>query len=242
MSKIKSLKLVLEPLYLKICGRIVGAFSKMTIAIYIGFGLFTVSSLLAVFVFANLPRNSGIPGRQEKQQEEQLVAKSAQDQIIASAVAPVPKIVRVEEEKGKEQKEPKKQQKEVIAPPKSILGKIQLDFGWQNHPVYNDWRYHTGIDIQGKRGQEVQAVNKGQVIDIFSDRNSGLTVVVKDDTYHIYYGSLSEVAVEQGSMVNVNQVIGKMGSCTGEPYDHLHLAIKKDQHYVDPKLIISIKQ
>lgn len=241
MSKLKSLKLVLEPLYLKICGRIVGAFSKMTIAIYIGFGLFTVSSLLAVFVFANLPRISGIVGRQEKQQEETLVVKSAQDQFVASAVAPAPKIVRAEQEQEKV-KEQKEQQKEVVAPPKSIHGKIQLDFGWQNHPVYNDWRYHTGIDIQGKRGQEVQAVHKGQVIDIFPDRHSGLTVVVKDDTYHIYYGSLSEVAVEQGSIVNVNQVIGKMGSCTGEPYDHLHLAIQKDQHYVDPKLIIPINQ
>lgn len=237
MSKLKFLNLFLEPLYLKIRGRIVGSFSKITMAIYIGFGLFTVVSIALVFIFANLPNNSGAVVSPDKNSEQQLIkAKAVQEQPVA--VAAVPK--NVPEVSIKEKKEVQEQQKNANVPPKAIKGQIQLDFGWQSHPVYKDWRYHTGIDIKGNTGQDVPAVYKGQVSEIFRDGHSGLTVVVKDATYQIYYGSLSEITVQQGSIVNANQIIGKMGSCTGEPDVHLHLGIKKDQQYVDPKLIIPI--
>ena len=239
MSKLRFLHLFLEPLYLKIRGRIVGSFSKITMAIYIGFGLFTMASIALLFIFANLPKNSGVVVHPEENIEQQVVkTKPVQEQPVTSAITPksVPEIRAIEK------KEVQEQPKDSIVPPKPIKGQIQLDFGWQNHPVYNDWRYHTGMDIKGSGGQEVHAVYKGQVMDIFRDRHSGLTLVVKDPTYYIYYGSLSEVTVQQGSVVSANQVIGKMGSCTEEPYEHLHLAIKKDQQYLDPKLIISINK
>lgn len=235
MSKLKFLNLFLQPLYLKIRGRIVGSFSKITLAIYIGFGLFTVVSITLVFIFANLPKDSGAVVSPDKNSEQQLI-KAIPEQPVAVAAAPK----KVPEVAIKEKKEVQEQQKHVNVPPKPIKGQIQLDFGWQNHPVYKDWRYHTGIDIKGNAGQEVRAIYKGQVMEIFRDGHSGLTVVVKDDRYQIYYGSLSETMVQQGSIVNSNQVIGKMGSCTGEPDVHLHLGIKKDQQYVDPKLIIPI--
>lgn len=239
MSKLKFLNLFLEPLYLKFRGRIVGDFSKITMAICIGFGLFSVVSITLLIIFSNLEKNSGVVVKPENKIEEKLVTP-VQDQTAASVVLPIPipKVVAQEKEEKKEEKQ--EQEKEIRVAPKPIKGQIQLDFGWQNHPVYNDWRYHTGIDIKGDRGQVVQAIYKGQVVDIFRDQYSGLTVVVKDNTYHIYYGSLSEVTVEQGSVVSANQVIGKMGSCTAEPYDHLHLAIKKDQQYIDPKLIVPV--
>jgi murein DD-endopeptidase MepM/ murein hydrolase activator NlpD len=236
MSKLKSLNLFVVPLCLKIRGRIVGAFSKTTMAVYIAFGLLVVVSVTFIVILANLQNNSGIVVQSEQSMEEK-VAKTVEDQPATIAVAPsaVPEVVT----KGKE-KQPE-QSKDVAESPKIIEGKIQLDFGWQQHPVYNDWRYHTGIDISGSAGQLIQAVHKGQVTDVFRDPHSGLTVVIKDNVYNIYYGSLAEVMVAKGSFVSGNQVIGKMGSFDAEPYDHLHLAIKKGEQYIDPKLIISIK-
>lgn len=235
MSKLKFLNLFLDPLYLKIRGRIVGDFSKIAMAIYIGFGLFTVVSITLFLIFANLQKKSDIAVRPEENIEQKVV-KPVQDQAAVIAISPRP----VPEVTIKEKEEKKKHQEDVIVPPKPIKGEIQLNFGWQNHPIYNDWRYHTGIDIKGSAGQPVHAVYKGQVVDTFREQHSGLTVVIKDNTYHIYYGSLSEIMVEKGSFVTANQVIGKMGSFDVEPYDHLHLAIKKDQQYIDPKLILSI--
>jgi murein DD-endopeptidase MepM/ murein hydrolase activator NlpD len=120
-----------------------------------------------------------------------------------------------------------------------IKGEIKVNFGWFLHPLYKDWRYHTGIDVLGAESQIVPAIHGGQVTDIYQDQNIGLTVVVKHDNYQVYYGSLSAATTKKGNVIHAGQEIGKMGSCDGEPYYHLHLAIKKNDNYIDPLLVIN---
>ena len=218
MSKLKFVNFHLAPLCLKLRGRIVGAVSRTNMTVYIASGLLFVSSLLVIIVFfgmRNLPNKA---------------AESVEDQSAIIAVSPqavVPKIIEPQPAK------------DVLAVSKTIRGPIKVDFGWQLHEVYKDWRYHTGIDISGAVGDSVEAIYTGQVTEIFHDKNSGLTVVVKNNTYSVYYGSLSEVKVDKGSHITAGQTVGKMGSCDAEPYNHLHLAIKKGEQFIDPKLIIN---
>ena len=122
---------------------------------------------------------------------------------------------------------------------RGVQGEIKVNVGWDLHPLYKDWRYHTGIDVLGVKGQVVPAIHSGQVTDVFRDSNSGLTAVVNQKHYQVYYGSLQNVTVEKGSWVQAGQEIGKMGSCEAEPYDHLHLSIKKNDEYIDPLLVIN---
>lgn len=121
----------------------------------------------------------------------------------------------------------------------SIKGNISFNFGWQLHPLYNDWRFHKGIEVLGEDGQKVSAIQSGQVIEIYKDNSSGLTAVVKNNNYKVYYGSLSKVTISKGTHIDAGQEIGKMGSFTAEPYYHLFLAIKKGEDYIDPALVIN---
>ncbi|MEN6412109.1 MAG: M23 family metallopeptidase [Veillonellales bacterium] len=116
-----------------------------------------------------------------------------------------------------------------------LQGKIQREMGWQLHPVFLDWRYHTGIDIQAKEEQPVQAMFSGRVTDIYTDNGSGLTVVVAGEKYTVYYGSLAAAAVAKGSRVTAGSRIGTAGLCDAEPYLHLHLAVKKGDNWIDPR-------
>lgn len=119
-----------------------------------------------------------------------------------------------------------------------LKGEIKLEFGWQQHPVFKDWRYHTGIDIAGQKGQNVQAISDGEVTDIFKDRHSGLTVAVKYGKYVIYYGSLATVAVRNNDHINTGDKIGDIGKCDDEPYDHVHLSIKQGDKFIDPRQLL----
>lgn len=233
MSKLKLPMLYFAPLCLKIHGRIVGAVSRMSIVIYIAFGLLILSSALLMMILAASNKNEqNIEARPEQKVESQ-VAETVEAQPTVRAVTPqtapelTAKVINKDESN------------DIVTISKSLRGPIQLDFGWQFHQVYNDWRYHTGIDISGPNGQSVEAIYNGQVFDIFRDRHTGLTVVVKNNTYSVYYGSLSEVTVSKGNSIRAGQTIGTMGSCDGEPYHHLHLAIKKGESYIDPKLVIN---
>jgi len=232
MSKLKLPTVYFTPLCLKFRGRIVGAVSRMNRAIYIAFGLLIVSSMLLMVLIAGIHNGPNAGIRPEQEVESQVVETiQVEPPVITVASQAIPKsatnVINKEESK------------DMVVISKSLKGSVQLDFGWQFYQVYNDWRYHTGVDISGPNGQSVEAINNGQVIDVFRDRHSGLTVVVKNNTYTVYYGSLSEVTVGKDSHVSPGQIVGIMGGCDGEPYNHVHLAIKQGERYIDPNLLIN---
>ncbi len=115
-------------------------------------------------------------------------------------------------------------------------GAIIRDFGWQLHPLYQDWRYHNGLDISGGEGQIVPALLSGEVVEIFTDKQYGLTVAVRSGKYTVYYGALASVAVNKNTMIKTGSPIGSMGISTTEPEPHLHLAVQDhDGSRIDPR-------
>jgi murein DD-endopeptidase MepM/ murein hydrolase activator NlpD len=202
--------------------------------LYSGIGLVILTSALLAAIFM---------GIQTKEQEMAVTPKQAMEEqgIVPAQVAPL------EEKKVLPQSVPAEalQVEKVQSVTnqsnnfQSIKGQIKFNFGWQMHPLYNEWRYHTGIDVLGEDGQNIAAIQSGQVIEIYKDNNSGLTVVVKNNNYKVYYGSLSKATITKGSHIDAGQEIGKMGSFAAEPYYHLYLAIKKNDEYIDPALVIN---
>jgi murein DD-endopeptidase MepM/ murein hydrolase activator NlpD len=127
-------------------------------------------------------------------------------------------------------------------PLRPVQGKVRQEFGWNQHPVYNDWRYHPGIDIETPAGSTVSAMLDGEVTSIIEDRNYGLTVVVSSGPYTVYYGSLATVNIAKGQYIAAGAKIGTVGSCNAEPYLHLHLAVKTGEKYANPQDILSKAQ
>lgn len=119
-----------------------------------------------------------------------------------------------------------------------LEGQVMKEFGWQPHPLYQDWRFHTGVDMAAAPGQLVKALAAGQVSSVATDSQLGLRVTVKSGEYTVDYASLSEAAVTEGSAVTVGSLIGKAGESPGEPYTHVHIAVKKLGKFVDPRNIV----
>jgi murein DD-endopeptidase MepM/ murein hydrolase activator NlpD len=165
--------------------------------------------------------------RQEPSAAEIVAAKSVSDAAVKTdiAVKPARPIVN-----GTER------------PQQPVLGKIRQDFGWILHPVYNDWRYHTGIDIETSAGGAVRAMYAGEVTSIHEDKDYGLTVVIVSGPYTVYYGSLAAVTIAKGQYVAAGAKIGTVGVCSSESYFHLHLAIKTGGKYANPQELLSKAQ
>jgi murein DD-endopeptidase MepM/ murein hydrolase activator NlpD len=119
-----------------------------------------------------------------------------------------------------------------------IKGEILREFGWQEHSIYHDWRFHTGIDISSMVGQPIKAALDGQVINIYNDKLTGLTVVVKNKRYTLYYGSLQAVEVNKDAWISAGAQIGTSGQCDAEPYPHLHLGIQEGEKWINPLSIL----
>lgn len=211
--------------------------------IYTATGLLFVAGLLMISVISSLQQAAVPP---ESARNMPLVGE-AQPKPIEQPAVIVQSQAELKPEPAKAQTPPSAPAVSVAAqrsavkenPRWPIKGKVIGDFGWQQHAVYQDWRYHAGIDILADKGQLVQAIFSGEVEDIFTDKNYGLTAAVKSGQYTIYYGSLSSIAVSKGSSISGGDNIGTVGSANAEPEIHLHLGIKSQDKFIDPRSLLN---
>ncbi len=102
----------------------------------------------------------------------------------------------------------------------------------------DDWRTHNGVDINGAKGDQVNAICDGEVTAVRDDALWG-TVVTIDHGNGItadYCGLEKSSTVQPGDTVKINQKIGVLGEIPLESADgvHLHLEIHRDGVTVSP--------
>jgi murein DD-endopeptidase MepM/ murein hydrolase activator NlpD len=123
-----------------------------------------------------------------------------------------PKVIVLE---GRSYKAPKRHKRKVCPTTEFWVGA-----GW-GAPRGN--RLHRGIDLGGKRGTPIFAVERGYINRTKKQSNGSLQIVLQGRSgSKYYYGHMDEVLVRSGQKVKRGQVIGLMGD-TGSPGAvHLH--------------------
>ncbi|MEA5468926.1 M23 family metallopeptidase, partial [Spirulina sp. 06S082] len=101
---------------------------------------------------------------------------------------------------------------------------ISSTFGWRLHPIFGDWRMHSGTDISAPMGTPVIAAYKGEVAIADYVSGYGQMVVLRheDGTQESRYAHLSEIFVKPGAVVEQGEVIGAVGSTGNSTGPHLH--------------------
>jgi murein DD-endopeptidase MepM/ murein hydrolase activator NlpD len=124
-------------------------------------------------------------------------------------------------------------------PRRPVPGPVTVAFGWQQHPLYGDWRYHPGADLAAPPDGVVRAVWGGRVTEVYLDKRYGLTVAVAGNGHTVYYGSLARATVDRHQQIAAGAAIGIAGEAPEERYPHLHLAVKNGERFVDPQEILA---
>lgn len=105
----------------------------------------------------------------------------------------------------------------------------------------NDYRVHTGIDIETEAGAAVYACASGSVSEIYTDHLMGNTVVIDHGNgVQSVYCNLDDTlpeGLEVGTSVRVGQLLGAVGTSAlievGEQ-PHLHFELLDNGAQVDP--------
>lgn len=101
---------------------------------------------------------------------------------------------------------------------------------------------HMGLDLRGKRGDEIRAVNDGIVVMARNCFFSGNTVVVDHgNDVHTLYFHMTEFRVKQGDRVKKGQVLGTVGDTGRVTGPHLHFGAKLSRTYVDPEALFALR-
>jgi len=112
--------------------------------------------------------------------------------------------------------EAKKQRNSIVCPTKNFW----LGAGWG---ADRGRRSHKGMDMGGKRGTPIFAVEAGRINRTKRQSNGALQIVLRGKGGALYYyGHMDKVLIKGGQRVKKGQVIGKMGD-SGSPGEvHLH--------------------
>ena len=110
---------------------------------------------------------------------------------------------------------------------------------------YNDnekGKPHRGIDLRGKTGDPIYAIQDGKVEIARKMYFEGkFTVINHGHNIFSLYMHQSKLLVKEGDFVKKGDLIGRIGSTGMSTGPHLHLGVKVHDTYVDPMSLISLK-
>ena len=119
--------------------------------------------------------------------------------------------------------------------------RISSVFGARKHPIFGEWRNHTGTDYAAAEGTPVRAIGDGIVI--FAGRKGGYGNMI--DIRHrngmvSRYGHMRNFAtgVRPGSRVTMGSTIGYVGMTGWATGPHLHFEIRIDGVAKNPRLAL----
>lgn len=116
---------------------------------------------------------------------------------------------------------------------------VTSPFGWRIHPIYGDQRYHSGCDLAGDYGDEIQAAASGTVSYAGWLDGYGYTVIIEHGNgLSTLYGHNEEVLVSAGQDVTRNQLIAYCGSTGNSTGPHCHFEVELDGELLDPGLFV----
>lgn len=122
--------------------------------------------------------------------------------------------------------------------------KVASAFGMRLHPVYKDWRMHTGVDLaawclmkdNGKTDSPIIATRAGVVIISKYSSSAGWYVTIDhmDGYRSTYMHMCCKPAVNVGDIVPAGAYLGCIGTTGTSTNDHLHFGIYYNGEPVNP--------
>ncbi|MDK2821286.1 MAG: hypothetical protein PWP31_1251 [Clostridia bacterium] len=119
-----------------------------------------------------------------------------------------------------------------------VDGRVTTKHGFSYVPVFDDYRFHPGIDIDAATNSDVKAACNGVVKQVEHSKDWNYRLIIDiDNGYEIVYSNLNEIKVAKGDKVEKGQIIGKLGKPgEAEPgtAPHLHLELLKNGKAINP--------
>lgn len=116
-------------------------------------------------------------------------------------------------------------------------GKINNEFGFRRSPFGGrTYEFHSGLDIDGERGDIVVAAAGGTVSEAGWKGGYGQMIEIDHGNgLFTRYGHLSRIEVEAGTPVSRGQLMGFVGSTGRSTGPHLHYELRLGEKPINPR-------
>jgi murein DD-endopeptidase MepM/ murein hydrolase activator NlpD len=116
-----------------------------------------------------------------------------------------------------------------------VDGRLSSSYGYRNHPVYEERKFHTGVDISVPPGSEVKATADGIVSFAGWTEKSGIVVVIEHGYgFSTAYAHNRKAHVRVGQRIARGDVIARSGSTGLSTGPHVHYEIWRNGRHTNP--------
>jgi murein DD-endopeptidase MepM/ murein hydrolase activator NlpD len=114
-------------------------------------------------------------------------------------------------------------------------GSLSSSYGYRNHPVHDEKKFHTGVDISVPSGSVVKATANGIVSFAGWTENSGIVVVVEHGHgFRTAYAHNRKALVRVGQRIARGDAVGQSGSTGVSTGPHVHYEIWRNGRHTNP--------
>ena len=122
-----------------------------------------------------------------------------------------------------------------------VTGTLTSDFGYREHPVEGEERFHYGIDIGAAAGTEIGCFADGTVTAVGESSSYGKYITVAHEGgYSTLYAHCSRIIASSGASVKEGDVIAEVGETGVATGPHLHFELHEGSQYLNPIYYVSL--
>ena len=121
-----------------------------------------------------------------------------------------------------------------------VSGTLSSDFGYREHPVEGEERFHYGVDLAAETGTDIVCFADGTVTAVGESSSYGKYCMVSHaGGFSTLYAHCSRITVSSGTAVTEGQKIAEVGETGIATGPHLHFELQKDGTYFNPIYYVS---
>lgn len=110
---------------------------------------------------------------------------------------------------------------------------VTSEYGNRFHPVHKTNKFHAGLDLRGRLGDDILAAGDGIVSTAHTGNDNGcgkhVVITHSNGTLRTRYCHLSQIIVRSGDIVSKGMKIGEAGNTGTSAASHLHFEVYKKQ-------------
>ena len=121
-----------------------------------------------------------------------------------------------------------------------VCGTISSPFGYREHPVEGEERFHYGVDLAADTGTTVSCFADGTVTAVGESSSYGkYCIVTHSGGYTTLYAHCSHITVSSGAEVARGEKIAEVGETGMATGPHLHFELHQNGAYLNPIYYVS---
>lgn len=124
-----------------------------------------------------------------------------------------------------------------------VQGWLSSPFGYREHPVEGEEKFHRGLDIAAPEGAEIVSFADGTVKAVGESSSLGNYIMVEHlGGITTIYAHCSKVTASGGSAVKKGEKIAEVGHTGLATGPHLHFAMQQGETYLNPIYYVSLEE